>query len=135
LQRLTIHERHFEIEKGFKNIRLPRLTHFSYIDYPRELSDMGIAQFVKTCPYLTYVNFSGCSKLNDHTFKLMLGGLKKLKEIIVLRNNVITNEFLQNLTGTSLSLRRIELGGKPSEFQSKLRLEGGIEHFCDFFKG
>lgn len=52
----------------------------------------------------------------------------------MLRNNVVSNEFLQSLTGTSLNIRRIELGGKPNEFQTRLKLEGGIEHFCDYFK-
>jgi len=134
LRVLTIYNRHFDLDKAFKNIKLPLLTQFSFIDYPREISDVAIAQFTKSCPNLTLINFSGCSKLKDHTFTLLVISLKKISDIIILRNNLISSEFLQSLTGTNLNIRRIELGGNPHEFQTKLKLEGGIEHFCEYFK-
>jgi len=65
---------------------------------------------------------------------LIAVSLKHLREIVILRNNLISNDFLQSLTGSSLNLKRLELGGKPTEFQTKIKLEGGIEHFCDYFK-
>ena len=58
LRVLTIYNRHFDLDKAFKNIKLPLLTQFSFIDYPREISDVAIAQFTKSCPNLTLINFS-----------------------------------------------------------------------------
>jgi hypothetical protein len=60
--------------------------------------------------------------------------LKKLQAIVVLRNNLLSNDFLQSLISTNLSLRRIELGGLPFEFQTRIRLEGGVEPLCECFR-
>lgn len=131
---MVIVGRHFEFDRGFKNVKLECLTHFSYIDCPREIVDMSISYFAAACPKLLHFNFSGCSKLSDETAVLIAVSLKHLREIVILRNNLISNDFLQSLTGSSLNLKRLELGGKPTEFQTKIKLEGGIEHFCDYFK-
>lgn len=110
------------------------LTHFSFLDCPRDISINSIPTFTEACPNLVHLNFSGCTKLTDETATLAAISLKRLKEIVILRNNLISNEFLQSLTGTSLPLSRLELGGRPTEFQTRIKLEGGVEHFCDYFK-
>lgn len=112
--------RHFEFEKAFKGVRLGHLTHFVMKDSSKEFSKIGIAEFVKACPNLMHIDFTGCEQMNDETIKHIVCSLRKLQEIILLQNNIITDKFFDNVQHMPMSLRRLELGGKPRDFQKKI---------------
>jgi hypothetical protein len=52
----------------------------------------------------------------------------------LLRNNKITNDFFSNLSSMAMNLKRLEICGKPNEFQHKISYDG-IENFCNFTSG
>ena len=137
LVQFSVHERHFDFEKAFKNVKLYSLKFFSYMDSPRELSEVGIKEFTKACPNLIQLNFSGCQQVKNNTFKLIVGQLRKLQEIIVLRNNNLTDEFfgiLSSKDGTNLNLKRLEIGGKFNEFQHEISFDP-FAMFLNFMVG
>ena len=68
------------------------------IDSTREFTEVGLKDMCKACPNLIAINFSGSSQVDDKTIKTILTNSRRIQEIILLRNNKITNDFFGNLS-------------------------------------
>ena len=125
-----MHGRHFEFQKGFQNVRFPNLVHFAFTDTNRELQEVGVVALAKACPHLRYLNLSGVAKLDNYLLQKILQGSKHINYISLLRNNKITNDVFNILRSDIQVMEGLELGGKPTEFQHNISLDG-IENLCE----